>query len=117
MKKDDKEIENILLNDEQYEKFVNERNEKEFLDILENSKSLKEKEITDFKKVPKDKLFTKDATYIVINKNSKTKTYINGVQAEGFLADKNLLREKLISGLSDSFISGNMYVKFFKLKV
>ena len=117
MKKEDKEIENILLNDEQYEKFVSDKNEREFLQILEESKGSQVKEISDIKKAPKEKLFSKDATYLVINKNSKTKSYINGVQAEGYLADKNLLREKIISGLSDSFISGNVYVKFFKLRV
>ena len=117
MKKEDKEIENILLNDEQYEKFVSERNEKEFLQILEDAKSKISTEIYDIKKAPKDKLCSKDATYLVINKNSRTQTYINGLQADGYLADKNLLREKIISGLVDSFISGNVYVKFFKLKV
>ena len=117
MKKEDKEIENILLNDEQYEKFVSDRNEKEFLQILKDAKTQKHIEIFDIKKAPKDKLFSKDATYLVINKNSRTQTYINGVQADGYLADKNLQREKIIAGLADSFIRDNVYIKFFILRV
>lgn len=113
--KEDKDIEQILLNDEKYEKFINEKTEKEFMQILQAPE--KAKEITDFKKAPKELIFSKNATYLVINKASKTKTFVNGVQAEGFLGSKNMLREKLLSGLSDSFVNGNNYVKFYKLTV
>lgn len=114
--KEDKEIEQILLNDENYEKFINDRAEQEFNQILEDAKNLKSAEIKDFKKVPKEMLFSPKAVYCVINKLSKTKSYINGMQAEGFLGDKEILREKLVSGLTDSFVSGDNFVKFYKLE-
>lgn len=113
--KEDKEIEKILLNDEKYEKFINEKAEQEFNNILKEAQNVKNTEIKDIKQVPKELLFSKKATYVVINKTSKTKSYINGLQAEGFLGNKNVLREKLVSGLTDSFVSGDNYVKFYKI--
>ena len=115
--KEDKEVERILLNDENYEKFIHSKTEKEFTQILEDETKNKPKEITDIKQVPQDLLFTKNAVYTVINKESKTKSYINGVQAEGFLGSQELLREKFISGQTDYFVSGNNYIKFFKVKI
>jgi len=114
--KEDKEIEQILLNDEKYEKFINEKAEQEFNKILEDVSKTNASEIKDFKKVPKELLFSKKAVYLVINKSSKTKSYVNGLQAEGFLGDKNLLREKLTGGFTDSFVSGDNFVKFYKLE-
>ena len=114
--KEDKEIEKILLNDESYEKFIHTKTEKEFTDILTKEANNKALEITDIKKVPKDLLFSKNAIYSVINKESKTKSYINGVQAEGFLGSQELLREKFITGQTDYFVSGGNYIKFYKVK-
>lgn len=114
--KEDKEIEKILLNDEAYEKFVNTKLEKEFTKEIE-TKEEKVKEITNIKQVPPDKLFSKNAVYLVMNKASKTKSFINGMQAEGFLSSDNLMRQKLTSAQVDSFVSGDNFVKFFKLKV
>lgn len=115
--KEDKEIEQILLNDEKYEKFINERTEREYNQILEDAKNVKNSEIKNLKDAPKDLLFSKKAVYLVINKQGKTKSYINGIQAEGFLGDKNLVREKLLSGLADSFVSGDNFIKFYKIEV
>ena len=70
--KEDKEIEKILLNDENYEKFLHSKTEKEFQNILSQEQSNKTRELTNIKDVPKDLLFTKNAIYMVINKESKT---------------------------------------------
>ena len=51
-----------------------------------------------------------------MNKASKTKSYINGVQAEGYLGVQSVDRAKLINGETDSFVSGNNFVKFVKIK-
>ena len=53
----------------------------------------------------------------MINKNSKTKSYINGIQAEGYLGSNVPDRTKLLAGESNSFVAGNNYVKFIKVKV
>ncbi len=113
--KEDKEIEKILLNDKNYEKFMHSKIEKEFIEITNDNKS-ETKNITDIKEVPKDKIFSKKTTYLVMNKNSKTKSYINGLQAEGFLGSDNEQRKKLISGEVDYFVCGNSYIKFYKYK-
>ncbi len=114
--KEDKEIEKILLNDENYEKFINSKNEKDYIKVLEGEKKKSELVITDIKKLPKDVLFSRESVFVVINKISRTKSYINGIQADGFLAGQNVLRDRLKSGATDSFISGNCYIKFYKYK-
>ena len=115
--KENKDIEKILLNDSAYEKMVKSKIEREFKQELAFAKNTRNKVITDIKKVPKEKLFTKSATYEVINKNSKTKYFINGVQAEGYLGAKNSDRIKLLEGKTDSFICGSNFVKFVKVKI
>lgn len=114
MKKEDKEIEQMLLNDDKYEQFIKNKTEQEFLKAIQQ-KAPAQNDITDIKKVPKDKLFCANATYLVINKNSKTQSYINGIQAESYLVSQND-REKLLEGIIDSFVYGDYFIKFYKLK-
>ncbi len=113
--KDNKEIEKILLDDKEYEKLVESKIKKEFSSVGVNSDKAK-KIITDIKNVPKDKLFSKSAVYLVLNKDSDSKSCINGIQAEGFLGSQNSAREKFLSGETDYFISGNSYIRFLKFK-
>ena len=116
--KKNKEIENLLLNSSTFDELVNAKLEKEFIDSLGNNKQIKSKKyITNIKEVPRDKIFSKDAVYSVINKDSRTKSYINGLQAEGCLGVQNLVRAKLLAGQVDSFVSENSLVKFVKVKV
>ncbi len=68
---------------------------KDFEKEIASVSEIKNEFITNIKNVPVEKLFSKNATYIVMNKNSKTKSYINGIQAEAFLASDNILREKI----------------------
>ena len=74
-------------------------------------------EIYDLKEVPSGKLFSKDAVFEIINKSSKTKSYINGVQVEGFLGTQHSDRAKLLKGEIISFVNGNNFIKFVKVKV
>ena len=90
---------------------------KDFEKEIASVSEIKNEFITNIKNVPVEKLFSKNATYIVMNKNSKTKSYINGIQAEAFLASDNILREKLMSHQTDSFVHNDCYIKFYKLKV
>ena len=114
--KKSKKIEEMLLSDENYEKMVKEKTERDFEKALKEN-SLKGRYITDIKSVPAVELFSKDATYEVINKQSKTRSFINGLQAEGYLGANNSDREKLLSGETNSFVSGEMFIKFVKVKV
>lgn len=110
------DIEKLLLNDAACEKALKNKIEKDF-----RSKILKqpatENYIFDIKKVPKDKLFSKNTIFEILNLNSRTKSYINGVQAEGYLGANNSDRLKLLCGETDSFVSENVYIKFKKAKV
>ncbi len=114
--KENKEIERLLLNDTAYNKLMKTKIEKEFIKSVESNKSVKTNYITDIKKVPSELLFSKEAVFEIINKISKTKSYITGVQAEGFLGTKYSERESLLKGETDSFVNGNNYIKFIKVK-
>ena len=115
--KDNKNIEQLLLDDISSEDLLNSKIEQEFTSQLEDKGCREKKFVTDLKLAPKEKLFSKDAVYLVINKNSKTKSYINGVQAEGFLGSQNAPREKFLSSKTDYFVSDSNFIKFFKVKV
>ncbi|MBE7712818.1 MAG: hypothetical protein E7Z87_03655 [Cyanobacteria bacterium SIG26] len=115
--KENKEIEKILMNDEAYNKLIISKIEDEFASELKSAKSTSKAEITELKKVPKDKIFSTSSVFLIMNKNSKTKSFINGVQAEGFLGTQYSDREKLLNAEIDSFISGNNFIKFIKAKV
>ena len=116
--KENKDIEQILLNGDEYEKMVKTKIEQEFNEELKKSALISPKKyITNIKEVPSGKLFSKFSTFEVINKDSKTKSYINGLQAEGYLGIQNSDRIKLLAGETDSFVSGNSYVKFVKVRV
>ena len=114
MKKDN-DIEKILLNDSGYEKAVKLHLEQEFNKVLNQKNNTNT--ITEIKSAPKDKIFSKFATFEVINKVSKTRSYINGVQAEGYLGAQTSERKKLLSGESNSFVSGECFIRFIKVKV
>ncbi len=113
--KNDKEIEQILLNDEKYEKFIKTKTEQEFNQVLENAAKKHDEIITDIKNVPSGKLFSKNATYLVINKDSKTKSFINGLQAESYLVSSTD-RQKFLDLKTDSFVYQECYIKFFQYK-
>lgn len=110
-----KETEQILLNDSNYEKFLQDKTETEFAEILKTSQTNEKEVVTDLKCVPKGMYFSKNSIYLVMDKKSKTKSYINGIQAEGFI-ESDSSREKLCSGEVDYFISGDKYIKFYKYK-
>lgn len=115
--KTDKETEKLLLNDAEYDKIVKMKIEREFNDELQSVNTQKEKVFTDIKEIPAERLFSKSAVFEVINKTSKTKSYINGVQAEGYLGADNVSRKKLLGGESSSFVSGSNYIKFVKCNI
>lgn len=115
--KEDKNIEQILLNDLEYEKFSSKKIEQDFEREISRSSFKDVKVITELKDVPKSKLFTKNSVFAVINKNSKTKSLINGLQAEGFLGSQDKTRERFLKGEIDSFVNGDYFVKFLKAKI
>ena len=113
--KNDKEIEQILLSDEKYEKFIKTKTEQEFNKALEDAKPKNSDTVTDIKNVPSGMLFSKNATYLVINKNSKTKSFINGMQAESYLVSSSD-RQKFLDLKTDSFVYQDCYIKFYCYK-
>ncbi len=117
--KTDKETEKILLNldNSEYDKLMNLKIEQEFKNELVLNKNKEEKYIENIKDIPEGKLFSKFTVFEVINKTCRTKSYINGIQAEGRLGTDTLSRNKLLAGEISSFVCGDNYIKFIKCKI
>ena len=90
--KTNNEIEKILLNDAEYDKFVSSKIEKDFENALGEKVAKTSEIISDISQVPKTLLFSKNSTFEVINKANRRKSYINGLQSEGFLGDNSFER-------------------------
>jgi len=112
----EKEKEEMLLSGVSLEELIKMKIEKEFMEDLKKSKEKPEKVVyTDFKKVPKDKIFSKDAVYRYFNRNTKCETFINGIQAEALIGVENQIREKMLQGELSAFTTEDAYIKFDKV--
>ena len=118
MTQKDENIEEMLLSSASLDDLIRMKIEAEFNDEMKKAKEQKAKKekrtYTKISEVPKDYIFSKDAVYKYYNRDTKLETYINGIQAEGYLASDNFNRNKLLSGESSSFVSGENYIKFIK---
>lgn len=111
------EIEKLLLNDNEYDKLVKSKIEHEFEEKVTQKTGKRPEFTTNIKNVPAGMLFSKSAVFEVLNKSSRTKSYINGLQADGFLGGNSYERTKLLNGESDSFVRDDIFVKFVKCKI
>ncbi len=110
-----KDAEEILLNGKSLDKLIKMKIEREFMEDLRKSKQMpKEKTYKQINKVPKDKIFSKQAVYRYFNRNTKCETYINGIQAEALIGTQNHIREKMLNGELDAFTTDEAYIKFDK---
>lgn len=115
MKEKEQDIEKILLSHASLDDLIRTKIEKEFKEAVEGSKKQIEKiEITDISKVPKNLIFSKKSVFRVFNRNTKTETKINGIQAEAMLGVQHSVREKIIKGELSSFATDDAYIKFEK---
>ena len=109
------DAEQILLNNASLEDLINMKIEEEFAQDLkkanEKPKITLAKEIKD---VPREFVFSKNSIYRIFNRNSKTETFINGVQADSLLGIQNNIREKMLKGELSAFVTDEAYVKFEK---
>ena len=116
MTEKEKDIEQMLLNNASLDDLIKIKIEKEFKDALVKSQQLpKQVTITEISKVPQNLIFSKQAVFKLFNRNSKTQTSINGIQAEALLGIQNSVREKMLRGETGSFSTDDAYVKFEKV--
>lgn len=114
--KNKKDYEEILLNNKTMDDLIKMKIENEFKKNITNSNRKKQTRIiTDIKKAPKDKIFTKAACFKIYNRITGTETMINGIQAEGMLGLQNTTRTKLLNGEISAFSTDDAYIKFEKL--
>ncbi len=113
MKHKDDDMEQMLLNNTSLDELIKMKIENEFQSEIEQSKNKPEKTlINDISQVPKRLIFSKQSVFKVFNRNTKTETYINGVQAEAMLGIQNSVREKIYNGELGAFTTDDAYVKF-----
>lgn len=113
-----KEFEEMILTGTSLDDLIKMKIEQEFMANMKKSdKKIKQKTITDIKKVPTDKIFSKDAVYKIFNRNTKCETYINGVQAEALIGVQNHIREKILKAELSAFTTDDAYVKFDRIKI
>lgn len=118
MKEKDEDIEQMLLYNASLDDLIKARIEKEFKEAEEKSKRKTETvTLTDISKVPKDLIFSKKSVFKVFNRNTKTETYINGIQAESMLGVQTTVREKMKNGETSSFATDDAFVKFEKVTI
>lgn len=116
-KKDEKDLEQRLLSHASLDELIKLKMEEELKSELEKAQEKPKKQIiTEISKVPTELIFSKEAVYRLFNRNNKTETYINGIQAEAMLGLQNNIRDKVKSGQMDAFSTENAYVKFEKIE-
>lgn len=116
-KKETNEIEQRLLNQASLDELIKIKMEEELKAELEKANEKpKKKLITDISKVPTNLIFSKESVYRLFNRNSKTETYINGIQAEAMLGLQNNIREKIKLGQMDAFSTDSAYIKFERVE-
>ncbi|MFR1671780.1 MAG: hypothetical protein ACLSWI_02420 [Candidatus Gastranaerophilaceae bacterium] len=115
MKNKENDIEQMLLNGASLDDLIKMKFEKEFKEELEKSKQKPEKKVyTDISEVPKNLIFSKSSVYKLFNRNTKCETYIDGVQAEALIGIQNNIRDKMLEGALNAFVTDDAYVKFEK---
>ncbi len=108
-----KDFEEMLMNGTSLDDLIKMKIEQEFMTDMKRTKEKpKTKVILDFKKVPRDKIFSKNAVYRIFNRITKCETYINGVQAEALIGIQNNIREKMLNAELSAFTTDDAYVKF-----
>jgi len=117
MNEKDNDIERMLLSNASLDDLIKAKIEKEFTQPLKNQQPPRITKITDISKVPSKLIFSKDAVYRLYNRNSKTQTYINGLQAEALLGEQESVRGKMLKGETSSFATEDAYIKFEKVTV
>ena len=117
MKNNDKDTEQMLLNNTSLDDLIRKKIEQEFKNDIKSSKKQKEIiKVTDIAKVPKHLIFSAKSVFKVFNRRTGVETYINGIQAEAFLGVQNNIREKMAEGQISAFASKNTYIKFEYVK-
>lgn len=108
-----KDMEQVLLNNATLDELIKMKIEQEFKSNTQKTKP-SPKTVTVLKDVPKDKIFSKDSVFKLFNRNNKTETFINGVQADAMIGIQTGIREKILEGTLTAFSTDDAYIKFEK---
>lgn len=118
MKKETNDAEERLLQNKSLDELIKLKMEEEMKNEIENSKITPEKRIiSTILEVPANMIFSRQSVFKVFNRKNRTETYVNGVQAEALLGTQTNTKEKIKSGITDTFSTENLYVRFEKIEI
>ena len=109
------DIESKVLLDSQIDQLIARKIEQEIKqekELAQLKREAKKVTVTDFSLVPADKIFCPETTYLVYNRKAATESFINGIQAESFVAMRSDIRHGLETHAISAFSSGDYYIIF-----
>ncbi len=114
---ENKNTEELLLSNKSLDELIRVKIQQE-INLLEQNKISTEKTIIyDIKKVPKNLIFSKISYFKVFNKQNKTESFINGIQADGLLGLQDSIRQKILEGECDVFANDDIFVRFDRTEI
>lgn len=69
--------------------------------------------IRNFNRLSYKDLFSANTLYEILDRTTRERSFINGVQAEGLVGLNHDIRYNLVNKRSDSFTAWGYFVKFF----
>src|SRR5574344_1925691 len=113
-----KDIDEILLTSTSIDEIIKSKMEEEIKNAqIEKNKKLSDKIITDIKLVPQNLIFAKCSIFKVFNRENRTISFVNGIQAEAMIGMQKSLYEKVKQGLIKTFTTEKEYIQFEKTKI
>lgn len=111
------DMEKMLLTGKSIDELIQMKIQEDYKSIQEEAKKApKIVKVEDISKLPQSLIFSKVSVYKVFNKNTRTESLINGIQAEAMLGLQETVREALLKGKIKAFVSGDVYVEFMYAK-
>lgn len=107
-------IEEKLLNNKNVEKSIKEALQDE---MDEARKEDEEVTITDFKKVPPNKIFSNYTVFSCFNRKQKTFCELTGAQVRTLVGSTSIYTKQILNKIDDGFQTDEYVVKFVEYKV
>lgn len=111
------DVEKMLLTGKSIDELIQMKIQQDYKTLQEKAKNIpKVRKFENISEVPKNLLFSKSSVFKVFNKINGTESLVNGVQAEAMLGMQETVRDALLAGKINAFISGDSYVEFMYAK-
>lgn len=96
--------------------FDNNLKEKMHKEIVEKSKEIKHidtKKKKNIKDLSPEEIFSANTIWKIYNRKTNIHSFINGIQAEGYIGMQDEIRHLIISYQSDCFLVDDFFIEFY----